>query len=253
MDINQICDIIREFLTNMSYNSQFKAAQSIKACLDEILKPFDHPKKAHKSIEEIVRKEVQLRSESFVYIDKNDDISKICTTVNGLLGQVLRPTVITLTRHPESSLHISKLVRWFRNYMDNKNIEWRVEAIPAQTGENIRNDCLDAAIRRNKANFYSVWCAGFKPPKEYHKSIDNAFFDNLDRFVMLEPYNDINGLFVQNDVHKRAHGNTPTAIDNDSDETLIIDNIIDKVKQWAIAGEFEHMIKKASDICPIKK
>jgi len=81
----------------------------------------------------IVRKEVQLRCESFVYIDKNDDISKICTTVNGLLGQVLRPTVITLTRHPESSLHISKLVRWFRNYMDNKNIEWRVEAIPAQT------------------------------------------------------------------------------------------------------------------------
>jgi hypothetical protein len=176
---------------------------------------------------EVARDEITLRMEVIIYFGPDDKFVELGKTVDSLCNGYIKPTKITFCDH--------KNVRpsTFKNWVENRcRTSWRIEHIREDAGI---DRVIHICAKKVRSLFFSIFKSGYEVPKHFISSIDSALNDDLERFILLKPVDDLNCLTLQTMVHKQlAHGQLNV-------------EFIEKV-----AEEFKckHMIKRATDIVP---
>jgi hypothetical protein len=135
---------------------------------------------------------------------------------------------------------------------ENPPIEFFVDEVKLRTedGKRISGDkAIDIAADKCKSTYYAVFNAGSHIPSTFVTDIDNAINKELQRFCLLEPNDNHNGLVVQQQLHRLLMGSRDVVLEEYKDGALIGDNILDKAIFFAKKNNQSHMIKKVKEIC----
>lgn len=153
----------------------------------------------------MAREEVTLKPEVVIYYDGKNDPSTILATADALSKGEIVPTRLYIVNNSE--IRASQLIK----VLEDCTIPWRIETImePGCTVER----SFDIITKKCGAIFVTYFEAGCLPPEDFFKSIDVALYDDLDKFVCLEPIpGTINGLTVLRIFYKQADGNARSPI-----------------------------------------
>jgi len=145
------------------------------------------------------RKELTLKADIIVYCDEQTDYTQITRTVESIRDMELKPIRVYFANQ---MCYPSEFLKWV-----NQNIHdlpWRIETI---TQPQIDARAIDFVAEKCTGMYISIFRAGFEIPADFLSAIDTALYDNLERFLYLEPAEDINGLTYMRQLHKTLVGN----------------------------------------------
>jgi len=152
------------------------------------------------------RKEVQLKPDVVIYYGESNVPNDILDTIAALDQGNIRPARLYIVNN-NSFMRPSQIM----NLMQDCPLPWRAETTMEETCDMMR--ALDVITKKCTNIFVTYFIAGYKPPLDFFQPIDTALYDNLDRFLVLEPLPDsINGLTVLRLFHKQAGGNARESI-----------------------------------------
>jgi hypothetical protein len=152
-----------------------------------------------------VRKEAKFKPDVVIYYDGTQPPEAIMETLDALKEGGMPPTRIYVANN--SDLRPSQIMK----VMESCPFPWRIETM-------IENKCsversLDVITKKCDSIFVTYFSAGYKPSKNFFKCIDIALYDELDKFICLEPsLGTINGLTVVRLFYKQADGNARSPI-----------------------------------------
>ncbi len=195
--------------------------------------------------ESVVRQEIALRCEVFVYVSETNTLEDLKKTISSLRQQVMSSVGIHAVINNKNIKH-GEIVAMLQKELGRR--KWKVN-FPTEPNPT-RERCLDLATYKCKGTYYAIFNAGFVVPETFILDIDRALNDNLERFSLLLPDENGNGLVVQNAISKRVGGNKEVIIEGDDNFAKVdLNNIIDKIQLLAKEQNKPHMVKKVSDIC----
>jgi hypothetical protein len=152
------------------------------------------------------RKEVQLKPDVVIYYDGKGDPRSILDTahaINDFTG--IKPQRLCIANNGE--VRPSELMK----VLESCPIPWHIETMVDPQCSLPR--ALDLATQKCTNMFITYFRAGFQPPLNFFDSIDQAIYDDLDKFICLTASDeDINGLTVLRIFHKQAGGNARSFI-----------------------------------------
>lgn len=147
-----------------------------------------------------VRQEVTLKPDVVVYVNNDSTPSQVWDTINALNAGNIRPARVYIANN--SDMRPSEVMK----FMQNSPLPWRAETMIEGKCEIGR--ALDIITKKCTNMFVTYFRAGYEPPTYFFDPIDQALFDNLDKFVLLEPLpGDINCLTVLRIFYRQADGN----------------------------------------------
>lgn len=204
-----------------------------------------HPGRERKAA---ARKELELEVEVVLVMNDDHTVEQVKTTVDSLLAQTLLPAKVTVAVN--------------RDGIQPKEIravlpgDWIAQFIMARNPDKSRipaGRCIDYALVGSKAHFYAVFSPGFVVPADFIRSIDVAVNDELERFVLLEPNQQGEGMVVQMRAHHYYGGNSEAEIqgeDAGEDAGKRVDSIAEKIRYRVKAEDLPQYIRKVTELCP---
>lgn len=186
------------------------------------------------ALTQIARQEVQFRNTCVIVFDTHNTLDDLKITVDNLQSMDLKPIHIIILDNSNISRY--NMLEWC---IKNIDMQWRVEDIYEDTQD--INRILDIGFRKSKTIWMTTIKAGATLPLNFFDEIDKKINDDLDRFVLLLPYDDINGMTCMRNIVKMMGGN--------SEERTIIDKLI----HISEVQECQNLVKKAEEICPLTK
>jgi len=160
-----------------------------------------------------VRKEVTLRPDVVVYLGPDHTLNDVLATANALKSGTIEPRRLYIINNNEEirPSHIMKAMR-------QCPLSWRAETV--LEGPCSVQRAMDIITKKCDQRFVLYFEAGFKPSNHFIECMDKALHDELDKFLVLTPYDyeyvedrdpeaplNINGLAVLRVFHKQAGGN----------------------------------------------
>lgn len=106
-------------------------------------------------------------------------------------------------------------------------------------------DGIDEIVEKEKTTFSAIFFSGFSIPEDFVKSVDESINDNLDRFILLKPYNE-NGLLFQNKLFKIFGGNKDAF---NEEFKISFSSIIEKIDFIAKDQNLNNLIGDIELIC----
>ncbi len=202
-------------------------------------------KRSEADWESDVRQEIALRCEIFVYVSEDNTLEDLRTTVKSLRNQVMSAVGIHAIINNKQVKH-GEVVAMLQKELGRR--KWKVN-FPTEANPT-RERCLDLATYKCKGSYYAVFNAGFQVPDTFILDLDRSLNDNLERFSLLLPDENGNGLVVQNILSKKVGGNKEIILEGDDDIAKVdLNNIIEKIEMLAKEQNMPYMIRKVSDIC----
>jgi len=175
-----------------------------------------------------VRTEVILKPDVVIYLDDHVEATSVLDTLSALNRGDIHPTKVYLANN--SILRPSQIMQLMRNCP----FPWRAETLIGQPLEYGR--ALDMITAKCTGIFVTYFYAGYKPPLNFFKPIDIALYDQLDKFVVLEPLpNSMNGMTVLRQFYKQAGGNARYSI-------------VDKAKKISKEQKCQHLVRPVTHI-----
>lgn len=148
-----------------------------------------------------VRRESSLRPDVVIYYDQSMEPSAILDTAWALNDSSgIKPQRLYIANNSE--MRPSQMMK----LMKDCPLPWRAETM-------IEDECtlgrsLDVVTKKCENVFVTYFQAGYKPPLNFFDPIDSALYDELDKFICLEPLpGGINGLTVMRLFYRQADGN----------------------------------------------
>jgi len=179
----------------------------------------------------VARDEMTLRMEVIVYIGEEDDFTTIGMTLDSLAHNKLKPSKVVLCDH--QNIRPSALRTWLAGRVP---LAWRAEHIREGDADFMR--VVDIGAKKTTSEFFAIFRAGEVVPKDFISSLDKALHDDLERFLLLKPYDDKgNGMVIQNVIHKQIGGNR--------DKPLV-----EKLENVTRSQECQHLIKEVTSLVP---
>jgi len=152
----------------------------------------------------IARDEMTLRMEVVIYIPPSREVPfvDIGITVDSLARGKIKPTKLIFCDH--HNIQPARFRKWITGRC--AKMGWRAEHIRESDADFLR--CLDLCMKRARERYVGVFTAGFYVPEDYISSLDVALHDRFERFIYLEPVDELNnGMTVQNVLHQFNRGN----------------------------------------------
>jgi hypothetical protein len=193
---------------------------------------------------EAVREEIALQCD-LIIMDVHS-LRNLDNTIISITNQKLKPknVSVVLTNTNIKPLDVFDMLG---EHLNGYNINYFVEDIADKKYP--YNKALDVAADKCESTYYAVFNAGFKIPPSFLSDIDYAINDRLERFSVLKPLSDGNGLVVQSKLHKFFLGNREIELEKYEDGALIGSNMIDKVEFLADKQKNSYLVKQVTDIC----
>lgn len=156
-----------------------------------------------------VREEASLQYDAIVYFTSGMDPNDVIVTMNALSNCNIQPKRVYIVN--TSDVKPSQFVRLFNA---SAPLPWRMETTV--------EDCdpmraLDIISKKCESMFMVYFTAGYQPHPEFFDGIDSALYDELDKFIAIEPLDYrpgtaqkieslINGLVVMRVFYKQVGG-----------------------------------------------
>lgn len=146
------------------------------------------------------REEVTLKPDVVLYVDNSSTPGEIWDTIHELDAGRIKPARVYIANN--SDMRPSDVMK----VMKDSPLPWRAETMIEGKCEMWR--ALDIITKKCTNMFVTYFQAGYKPPSYFFDPIDKALFDDLDKFVLLEPLpGSINCLTVLRIFYRQADGN----------------------------------------------
>ena len=173
--------------------------------------------------------EVKLRCDAVIYFDDSMEPQDIVKTVHAISSCDHRPKKIYVANN--SSLRPSRIFY----ALAQCNMPWYSETV-------LEEDCtmmraLDLTQPKCTEMFITYFKAGFVPPQDFFSSLNAALYDRLDKFILLKPIDDLNGLVVHRVFQKQAAGNARSSI-------------VEKVEKISKEQKCQHLVRPVTEIVP---
>jgi hypothetical protein len=191
------------------------------------------------------RKEVQVLLDVVVVMEEGHAFEQVRTTVESLLAQEMLPLKVTVAVNCDG-VNLTPI----RNLLPGN---WFVSDIRERRADGSRvskERCIDNVVYASKANFYSIFSPGFVVPRDFVSSLDRAVNDELERFVLLEPTSQGQGMTVHVKAHSYYGGNTPAEVVEGSEAGERADSVVEKIKNRIREENLPHLIKRVEEVCP---
>jgi hypothetical protein len=176
-----------------------------------------------------VRKEIKLQPDVVIYCNEETSIDDLSATLDSLQNGSNKPVCIYVINHM-TKIKPSEFIALMKRYP----FQWRLESILEECDT---NRTLDIVTKKCKGIFVSYFRAGFHVPQEFFTNIDEVLHTQLQRIILLEPIDDINGLFVLRIFYQQAGGNKNT-------------NIIEKAKHISKEQECPNLVQPVTQLVP---
>jgi len=164
-----------------------------------------NPKDINDDIGTRVRKEVTLQPDIVIYFDDTMQSTDLLDTIEALKQSEIPPARLYIANN--SNMRPSQIML----LMAECPFQWRAETMLEGKCSIFRS--IDIATKKCTNIFVTYFEAGYKPQPDFFTKIDIALYDELDKFVCLEPLPDsINGLTVLRIFTKQADGNARSPI-----------------------------------------
>jgi hypothetical protein len=174
------------------------------------------------------RQEVQLKPDVVIYLDNDTEPFHVLETIDALNQGQISPARIYLANN--SDMKPSQVMK----LMSDCPLPWRAETIA--DGPISRDGALDVITAKCTSIFVTYFSAGYKPPLDFFVPIDQALYDDLDKFVVLEPLlNSINGMTVLRTFYKQAGGNARKSI-------------VDKAKKISKEQQCQYLVRPVTQV-----
>ena len=157
------------------------------------------------------------------------DSGELMETIDALNQGRIRPKRIYVANN--SDMRPSQMMKLMSK---GCSLPWRVETIA--DGPISREGALDTVTAKCTSIFVTYFMAGYEPPLDFFVPIDVALYDDLDRFVVLEPLpNSINCMTVLRNFYKQAGGNARKSI-------------VDKAKKISEDQQCQYLVRPVATI-----
>lgn len=194
---------------------------------------------------ERAREEIQLHVEVVVVMQEGDTVEQARGTIRSLTEQSIRPSVTVVVNR--GGVKPTDLLIFMPD-------DWSVRFITERReGKRVSKErCVDIALADSKADFYATFSPGAVVPRDFILAIDRAINDDLERFLLLEPNDEGQGMVVRMTAHTYFGGNAEAVIEGEGDDEAAqrADTIVEKIQHRAHVEGNEHLIKKVVDVCP---
>lgn len=193
---------------------------------------------------EKVREEIKVRIAMMVYVDSDEQEQDCIRTLESFRNQTATPHEIVVIYNNGGSEAPPAYAEW----LSDVPTFWRVEQM-RELGIGF-GKAVDLTVDNKDTTsvYYTVCRAGYTYPINYVETIDKAINDDLDRFVLLLPDRDGDGLFAQVSLHKILSGNVGKIRQEDGSVLSVDKTIIDKIREVADSEGTGHLIKRYEEL-----
>lgn len=196
----------------------------------------------------VCRKELELALDVVMVMHDQHTVEEVKTTVDSLLAQTLLPMKVTVVVNrdgiPPQEIRAILPSDWVAQYIQERQPD----------GSRIGPDrCIDHAVVGSRSQFYAVFTPGYVVPPDFAASLDRALNDDLERFLLLEPNEDGQGMVVSMLAHAYYGGNTEAVIegqDAGEDAGRRVDSIGAKIRHRVKIEDTPQFVSKITDVCP---
>jgi len=200
-----------------------------------------------------VREEIRIRMHAVVPVLKGSKLVDVIKTVDSLEKQKLPPRTVHVVL---GSLEISRseLLKELKKLGPALVFKIVVLGYNLGPGSGVvsAEECIDEAVKllkQEECNFYSVFYPGYVVPEDFVSSIDRAINEDLMQILMLEPTESGQGAVFSQRTHLKVQGNMPAEHDPEDGSPIVQCNTLaDKIR--LMTKDQQHLIKKATDLCP---
>ena len=96
---------------------------------------------------------------------------------------------------------------------------------------------MDIIAKKSESMFMMFFKAGFEPPTNFLSPIDSYLYDDLKRFLLLEPIDEINGMVVMRNFYNQANGNVGRSL-------------VEKTKKFCEDQECQYLTMPVTSLVP---
>jgi hypothetical protein len=206
--------------------------------------------KKHRNPIEKVREEIAVQCDFIIYVGAPHSFNDIQRTIRTAIAQKIKPLSLRILVNTDD-VNPNNIIDYLEEILPDA-LPFFVErvTIKDEHGKHrTRNACLDISADKCESTYYAVFNAGFEIPETFLLDLDYSLNQQLDRFCVLEPNKDGNGLVVQTQIHKLLMGNRPVKLKQYEDGELVGDNIVEKAHFFAEEQKNTHLIKKVTEVC----
>jgi len=157
------------------------------------------------SLLHFARREMTLGADMLIYMDKDNTLAQVNATIDGINHMNLKPKKVYFINN-----QMCKPSQIMPLLTSECHVPWHMELLIIQPENKLR--ALDSIALKQANRFITVFVAGFVPPVDYLDCIDKALHDKLERFVLLTPVDEINGLAYMRTLHATLHGSQYSSI-----------------------------------------
>jgi hypothetical protein len=178
---------------------------------------------------ERVLKEVELKVDAVILDDSNHANwqDEIMTSVKSLLAQELRPCRIVIVCYRKNDKFLN-----MRAEMEKAGIKYDIVNVLDYAKSPYA--LLNQGVKKCRNQYYTVVESGDELPVDYFSKLNNILNNELGKFSMIEPQEQLTGLTVQRQLHQM--------VQNLTGATEL--NIVDAIKALAKEQNLEHMVRQ---------
>ncbi len=199
-----------------------------------------------------MKKMLALRLSILVVLEDGVDPQMLEPTCEAIKAQTLKPHQVIFVNnqsavrpsefHAKLFKQLSNEVTWRLNHVFEKGAEGKAVA-PGRA--------IDHAMVGVTGSYYATIKPGFAPYADFVLDIHKALNEHMERFSVLLPKEDGNGLVVQSDLHRHSqiNGNVPMFYETEDGKRVSLDTVVEKLQHYAELEERGYMIRKVVDIC----
>ncbi len=192
------------------------------------------------NLEIILRAEILVRTEVFVYID-DFSYKKIEETLQSLKTQILKPSLVVAVCN--GTTRMAKLLKM----MDDCGLPYRIEVMKQLM---TKLEAIDVVAAKSKSTFYQVLDQGQTLHRDFLANLDEAINERLEKLLFIKG-NDTQGDTVALSCHGKFLGNQPCkakGFREEAPDDLILNTLEEKILFLANLDKQSFFIKTVDEI-----
>lgn len=198
-----------------------------------------------------VRAETELRMATIVVADEHTTEADLLLTAQSIVAQKLPPREVFFVNNG-SGISMARFNSALMGLLGNK-VTWRITKMTTKSSD---GECVDQAVSFLKeSGWYSVFRGGYALPEDFNESVHRSLNERMERFSLLRPVADGNGLVVQVAFHSHGNinGNAACWAEEGTEEfprQVHLEGIVAKVEHYAAQLEQAHLVKDVAQVVP---
>lgn len=184
---------------------------------------------------QMARQEVKPRMAFIIVSDGNP--ASLQKTLASITHMSDKPQVVSV-QFKNNKVRPSEALEILKFFLEIHNVKYRIDYILESDASDMR--VVDIAYKKLDRPYFAVFKEGFDIPTDFIKEIDSALNDDLERFLLLEPVDGINGLVAQTRITKQIGGSNEDLVQN-------------KLKRVAEKQKCQYLVRPVTSLIPSMK